>query len=396
MRQLFHYMLLLAAVIATASARAEVPAAGQNPTAGQDLTAAPKDNMALVYEAFKHLQKFMYNRDTFLDPANAQEISTQINGLKGGVHRFGMSDNKFKNDPGFASTLKILNQMLDDARLRFNEGKKGYALWRLKTSANYCVACHTRHEVSIDFADADIDLSKLNKYEQGEFYLASRQFEKAKNAYIAAVLDPTLPFVRMDALRKWLIIYVRVYPDPQAAIAQINKLRPRAKFTRYEEDEIIGWLESLRRWQNEGELRVPLLAKAENLLRQGLGMNDPLTRKKGTVEILRATSLLHRLLEDQSAEARAQRAHALYLLGLAYSELPFFFVNELPELFLEQLIREYPGSDEAKRAFGLYRELMTLGYTGSGGTRVPEDAQAALRELHDLAYGVPQVVRSKA
>ena len=57
---------------------------------------------------------------------------------------------------------------------------------------------------------------------------------------MAAVLDPQLPFVRMDALRKWLIIYVRVYPDPQAAITQLNKLRPRAKFTHSEEDEIIG------------------------------------------------------------------------------------------------------------------------------------------------------------
>lgn len=394
MRQFLRLLICSLVFLCAEPVRADDPDISKSsPTA--TAPAAPKDNMDLVYAAFKGLQKFMYNRETFLDPANEQEISTLVKGLKGGVHRFGLSDTKYKDEPGFASTLKILNQMLDDARNRFDEGKKGYALWRLKTSANYCVACHTRYEVKVDFSDSDVDLDSLNKYEQGEFYLASRQFEKAKNAYLAAVLDPQLPFVRMDALRKWLIIYVRVYPDPQAAISQLNKLRPRAKFTHYEEEEIVGWLESLRRWQNEGQLRVPLMAKAENLLRQGLGMNDPLSRKKGTVEILRATALLHRLLEDKSSEARAQRAHALYLLGLAYSELPFFFVNELPELFLEQVIREYPGTEEARNAFGIYREILTLGYTGSGGTRIPDDAQSELRELHDLAYGVPQVGKGK-
>jgi hypothetical protein len=307
------------------------------------------------------------------------------------VHRAGLTDEKVKNDPGFSSTLRILNDMLNDARNRFSEGKKGYALWRLKTSANYCVSCHTRHEVKVDFSPANVKLDALNKYELGEFLLATRQFEKARNAFIDAVLDPDLSMVRMEALRKWLIIYVRVDPNPQAAITQINKLRPRAKFTRYEEDEIVGWLESLRRWQNEGQLRVPPIAKAENLIRQGLGMNDPIARKKGMVELLRATSLLHRMLEERTPEALARRGYVLYLLGLSYSELPFFFVNELPELFLEQAIRDYPGGDVAKNAFGLYKEIVTLGYTGSGGVQVPDDVLLTIKELHDLAYGVPQV-----
>lgn len=350
-----------------------------------------KSSMSVVYQSFKGLQKFLYSRDRFVDPANEKEIGDLMNGLRQGVHSVDASNAKYKEEPGFATTLRVLNEMLTDSRNRFMEGKKGYALWRLKTSANYCVSCHTRHEVKLDFSDSGLALDTLNSYEQGEFYLASRQFEKAKNSFLAAVLDQDLGYVRMDALRKWLLVYVRVYPDPQAAITQLNKLRPRAKFTRYEEDEIVSWLESLRRWQNEGELRVPVIAKAENLIRQGLGMNDPLLGKKGTVELLRATSYLHQILETKTPEATAQRGHALYLLGLAYSELPFFFVNELPELFLEQSIREYPGTDDAKNAFGLYQEIVTLGYTGSGGTRVPDDVQINFRELHDLAYGTPQL-----
>lgn len=355
----------------------------------QPAPGAVRDSMGVVYDSFKGLQKYLYNRDRFLDPANEEEIGKLINGLRSGIHRVELTENKYRDDPGFESTLKVLNEMLNDARNRFFEGKKGYALWRLKTSANYCVSCHTRHEINVEFYDPDTPAA-LNSYERGEFFLASRQFEKAKQAFLHAVLEPELNHLKMDALRKWLVVHVRVHPDPQAAIAQLNKLRPRAQFTRYEEEEIIGWLESLRRWQNEGQLRVPPLAKAENLIRQGLGMNDPLVRKKGTVELLRATSMLHELLEARG-EKNKRRGHALYLLGLAYSELPFFFVNELPELFLEQCIREYPGTDDAKRAFNLYREVVTLGFTGSGGTRIPDDVLLNIRELNDLAYGVPQL-----
>lgn len=350
-----------------------------------------KAEMSTVYRSFKGLQKYLYARDRFLAAENEQEISTLIDGLRFGIHRAEMADTSRALEPGFVSTLKVLNEMLDDSRNRFFEGKKGYALWRLKTSANYCVSCHTRYEVAVDFADTDVKLDDLNGFERGEFLLASRQFAKAKEAFIQAVFDPELAHLKMDSLRKWLIVYTRVHPDPQAAIQQLNHLRPKVRFTRYEEEEIVGWLESLRRWQNEGETKVPLLAKAENLTRQALSMNDPLLGKKGTVELLRASALLHRLLEGAEKKNDGERARILYLLGLIYHELPFFFVNELPELFLEQCIRDYPKSKEAQKAYSLYRDIAVIGFTGSGGTRLPDDVQLQLKELHDLAYGVPQV-----
>lgn len=355
----------------------------------QTTQAQVKSDMATVYRSFKGLQRYLYSRDAFVDMQNEAEITTLIDGLRQGIHKAGASasDSKFQLEPGFQSTLKVLNEMLDDSRHRFLEGKKGYALWRLKTAANYCVACHTRYEVKVDFHDPEMKLELLNDYERGEFLLASRQFEKAKEAFLAASKNPDLIYLKMDALRKWLIVFTRVHPDPQAAISKLNHLRPKVSFTHYEEEEIIGWLESLRRWQNEGPLRVSVLAKAENLIRQALGMNDPLLGKKGTVELLRASTLLHQLLESKDKETSEQRGHVLYLLGLVYNELPFFFVNELPELFLEQCIREYPKTKDAQKAFALFRDIVTLGYTGSGGTKLPDDVQLNLKELHDLAYG---------
>ncbi|MCB0311595.1 MAG: hypothetical protein KDD42_10185, partial [Bdellovibrionales bacterium] len=135
----------------------------------------------------------------------------------------------------------------------------------------------------------------------------------------------------------------------------------------------------------EAPTAIPNIRKAENLLRQSLGMHDPLFSKLGTVELLRASSLLHKGLEGEEL-SKSDRAKSLYLLGLSYAKLPSYFINELPEFFLEQCIRENPGTTEAKKAYKLYKDVVTLGFTGSSGTHLPPDIQLKLRDLHDMAY----------
>jgi len=347
--------------------------------------------MHSVYQAFRELQPMLNDKLVFNDPKNEPRINELLQTMSERFHKVEGMESAHASEPGFASTLTVLNDMLDDAHKRFREGKKGYALWRLKTSSNYCIACHTRFEVQVDFYDPTVNLAGLNSYDQGEILLASRQFERAGEAFLVAAKDPALVAQRMDALRKWILIYTRVTPDAREALTELSRIRTRTSLSRYEDEEVQGWIESLRRWENESKAPVDPSAKAENLIRQGLAMEDPLYGRKGTIELLRATAILHRLLDSRTLDGKLSRGRVLYLLGLAYSELPFFFINELPEMFLDQCIRENPGSDDAKRAYLLYKTIVSVSYTGSGGTRFPDDALAEMKELHDIAYGIPQM-----
>jgi hypothetical protein len=349
-----------------------------------------KQEMRSVYGAFKSLHQYLVDEERFLSSKNQDDIIGLVTALQGSFHSERLLASKSATDPGFTSTLEILNEMLDDSKNRLAEGRASYARWRLKTAMNYCVTCHTRHEVQSDFEDFDL-LDGLNAFQQGEFFLASRQFEKASQQFLNVVSDKELRHLRMEALQKWLIVYTRVHPDPHAAIKELSRVQGRADLTEYERREIREWLVSLRRWASQrSNAAIDPLRRAENLIRQGLGMHDPLSGEKGTVELLRATALLHQMLDSKSQPAGKRRAKALYSLGLAYSELPSFFINELPEMFLEQAIREYPGTEEAQRAFKLFQRVVTLGYTGSGGVRVPDDVKLTLQTLHDIAYGVKQ------
>lgn len=354
--------------------------------------AAVRPNMQRVYAAFRELQKLTLSRDKFMAPGSEAQIGQLIAELVSSFHAVEEQHLRSSQDPGFASTLQSISEMLADANHRFDEGKKGYALWRLRTASSHCVSCHTRHEVPMQFAGDQTNLDELGVFERGEFLLATRQFSAAGEAFKEVILSPEHDAVRMEALRNWLLVYTRVQPDPDTALTELTRMMAAVPLRSFDRDEVNAWVTSLRRWKSENRAaKIPELARAENLVRQGIGSGDPIAPRIGTVELLRATGILHRLLEEPGALSKGERGHALYLLGLSYSELPFFFINELPELFLEQSVREVPGTQTAQKAFRRYREVVTLAFTGSGGTRIPDEVLLKLKELHEVAYGTVQL-----
>ncbi|MCB0338082.1 MAG: hypothetical protein KDD53_00690 [Bdellovibrionales bacterium] len=345
--------------------------------------------MREIFKNFKELQPYLFSESKFSDNRNNAAIQEKLRALSD-LFNDVKSHSTNTAEPGFNSTLKSINEMLRDASNRFEEGNKGYALWRMRTVSNHCISCHTRFEVDISFIDSE-KAPNLPPFEKGEFYLATRQFEKAKMEFLKAARSPQADHSTMDALRKWMVIYTRVRPDPKDAIKELKFFEKTLTLYPYEKEVISEWLESLKNWETEKPSKADSLRKAENLIRQSIHVQDDFSNNLGAIELLRASSLLHKSLEEHNRLSDQDRARALYLLGLVYSKLPLYFVNELPELFLQQCIREYPGTQNAKRSYRLYEELILLGFTGSRGTVLPDDVAAQLEELHNLAYGIPRM-----
>ncbi len=357
-----------------------------------DTSDSIKQSMKTLYTEFRNLHPFMVSRENFLMTKNQNEISGILTRLKTTVDSLEKVHPLFKSHQNLDGILLTLYDTLADAERGFSEGRKGWALWRLRSVANACMTCHISYKKDLKFCDSSEPELNESDYSKGEFYLATRQFGRAKDAFMKAVLkEPLLPasdYQRIDALRKWLTVYTRVTNSPDEALNQLNEISRKVKFLAFELEEISAWVESLKNWQQENKpkILVPLVRQAENLLRRGLTHDDPIfATQVGTVELLRATSLLHATLEEQKALSSAERGHILYLLGFAYARLPQFFINELPEIYLEQAIRESPKSDAALRAIRLYTQLITQEYTGSGGTHIPEEILGKLSELHRIA-----------
>ncbi len=54
--------------------------------------------------------------------------------------------------------------------------------------------------------------------------------------------------------------------------------------------------------------------------------------------------------------------------------------------YFEQAIRLAPRSDVARKAFAQYEDLIRFGYSGSGGTKVPEDEKQRMNVLKKITY----------
>ena len=353
---------------------------------GSPSKTALRGEMHQVYGAFKGLQRFLVDKQAFTDPRNENEVRRLLATLNGTFHGVAVAGDSLSKEAGFVTTLKIVNDLLKDSEKRFNEGKKGYAHWRLNNLTSYCISCHTRYEVPTNFEDPELPVASVGAFDRGEYFFATRQFDKAAEAFLQAAETPDGLHARLDALRRWLVIYTRVFAEPREAIRELQRIAVLPGVVQYEREEISSWIKSLRRWQNEGRVAPISIETAEELIRRGRSIGDRGSLEDGAVELLRASAILHKLLEQKDT---SKRPEALYLLALSYHSLPMFFISELPELFLEQAIRESIGTPTARRAYRLYEEVVTFGYTGSSGTRVPAEAASKLRELHGLAFGVP-------
>lgn len=337
-----------------------------------------------VYDSFKDLQIVLSREDDFLSPKNDARIKNDLMNLDFSFHDLGEAQNRLKDQPGFTPYLKIVGELMDDASVRFKEGKKKYSFYRLRTATNYCIGCHTTFNVHVEYWDPS-DLSKMNFYQKGEFLLASRQVEKAERAYLAAAYDPSLKDYRMPALRKWLVINTRIRNSPEKTASEVEAILQDLTLPLVDRGEVESWLFTLRELAKEkGDMNA--LDELRSLLKHELEL-DRSMRLRDPVRLIVATGRLHRDF-DRNSIKNTERGEALYLLGAAYNKLIGYFVEELPEFFLIQCIEEYPNTDEAKQSYALYEGIIILNYGGiSGLSELPDDVELRLKELRQKAYG---------
>lgn len=102
-----------------------------------------KKEMIKAYAAFEKLQTYLISQERFSAKENEQEIQSQIDSLSDSFSSVLHEKVGLNNQPGFGETVSVVTDRLTSASRRFAEGRKGYALWELKTIGNYCVSCHT-------------------------------------------------------------------------------------------------------------------------------------------------------------------------------------------------------------------------------------------------------------
>lgn len=339
-----------------------------------------RQDMQEAYAAFKELQLLLAREEAFSSPANRPAIAKDLRILRDSFHTLDSMQGGYKDQPGFAKSLDLMGDLLVDSSNRFREGKVEYARSQLRSMSKHCFSCHSAHNVRLRFFDDGSEIAGLSFREKGELLLASRQFEKARQAFLAAAWAERSPGQRLDALRRWLFVTIRVDSSSGEAASGIERALAELDLADSEQAELRAWRAALKDL-DAGAIAGDPLTSAARLLKPG---GEGSSAAGGySVRAMRAVSLLHGALDAGSLRGE-DRAEALYLLGVAYSRLHPLFIEEQPEIFLEQCIDEFRGSEQARRAYSLYETLAT----GRAGAARSSDVNVKLKELHDRAYGI--------
>ncbi|MDZ4787142.1 MAG: hypothetical protein SGJ02_13805 [bacterium] len=349
-----------------------------------------KDSMRGIYSSYKDLQPFILSRNVFFDKKNQPKILELVTSLQSGFHTIDKVDKKFHSEPGFATNILIVHETLTQVIKDLRRGSTEYDLRLLKGITQNCSTCHSTYNPDLNFHDTLPKELQENPAAKAQFLMATRQFQEAEKAFLTAAKINKDTGDSLKNLRQWLVIQTRINDQPDDALTKLQEFQKNNKVLySYENEEIEDWIKSLKSWKNDS-LKLSAFAKAKILLRTPLSSPEPIYASVHAVDLLRASGMLHRGLSDRSIKG-IERGESFYMLGYIYSKLPLFFIDELPEIYFEQCIRENPNSEVARSAHAIYKDLIILNYTGSGGTHVPGDQLAKVDDLYRIAFGIPAV-----
>jgi hypothetical protein len=353
----------------------------------------PRPDMHGMAAEISALEKFLVSDAEFLAPANEAKIESSLAKLEGHLAHLGQG--AFADDPSLKVNLSLLQQHIRDADRAFREKGKPFARYMLQSSLQMCVACHTRKK-SGDFALPEIDTKGVEPGDLAEYYFATRQFQKGKELYEREVDGFPRNGIGQSNLRRALlslaVYYARVKEDPEAGQKYFAAVGANDKIPVYLAEESKAWANEFGKWAKAGAgkgdeklTEVELMKRAKALLK-----NDDfsLVSEMGRsfhVRRLRASALLHRVLEAPG-EKSPTKAEALLYLGQIYPRLSSNLFFRFGDMYLKACITDYPKTSMARSCYVALELAVTEGFTGSAGTDIPEDEQVELMRLKRIAY----------
>jgi len=350
--------------------------------------------MQALSATLSELLPLVVSRSKFNNAENFEKIEKETRKLRSLAHSLKMGDTP-NEDPSMRIMGGLFEEDIERALDALNAGSREYARQILKNTTSYCIQCHTQTGTGPEFPRLDFSLNTddLTYHEQAEFFAATRQFDRALEAYSKFLDDPNLakydPFEWEQTARAALSIFVRVKNDPDAAGKWINRIRSHAALPDSIKSEIQHWRKSVQEWRRERKpdlLDSPekALARAEELIKIAQKRQEYPMDHTQDVYYFRASRILHEFLERYGPRHELG-AKALYLSGIAAEATRDMNFWTLHETYYEYCIRMKPHSDLAQKCFERLNDSITLGYSGSGGVRIPPEVRKRLETFRELA-----------
>jgi hypothetical protein len=350
-----------------------------------------RDVMDQLMQQVFILKPFIASEASFNDPANAARISDALQKMVS-LSRQVNHDERIKGT-GFQVPAALLTQQLEDVDTVFNKGSKDYALGNLRSTLGVCMSCHTQlPAVSTQFSTMNQSQVLSNQFEEAEFLFLIRNFDAAMKLYAELIQGYPLNKADPDDLEKavyrQMFYYVRVARDMQGLSSMLRRNSANQQLPERLQNQIKDLITAVDAAQGdeyrhfteaqEADLRNYAETQLSEELRGDFSMNSP----ENVIAALKFSSVLYEYLDAHPTTPL--KPDILYWLSFSERRYLYQSMYSLPDLYLKQCVLDYPKSPVAKQCLAEYEALITLGFTGSSGTHIPDDVWQELKRMRSL------------
>jgi hypothetical protein len=363
--------------------------------------------MQKLYSALTLLMVDLSSDTRFKDQKNNSKIQQNIKELTSQAHQLKQGPNQEKiNDPSMLIFSENLSINLEQASSAFESGHREYARSMLLQISGACLTCHNRNNSGPQFGELPFDIQKvgLKPVEMGEFYAATRQFDRALEHFTKLISGGTAaaiaPWDWQRAVEQAMSIAIRVKRDPNSAEGIIQSAMTSNLGPKSFQQDLQQWKKSVAEWKQEKTkpdssnwTENKLYSTGKSLIEKAQRVQKYPLDRSADVLFLRGSSYLHDLLEQFPKSPHL--AQAMMYLGQAYEVLDPRPTDYLHKSFYEACVRRAPHTPVAMNCYRRYEQSTFFGFSGSSGTHLPQDIRDKLIELWGKAMplepkGVPK------
>lgn len=359
--------------------------------------AQAKAVMSNVYDSFVKIIPYVYSEKKsteLLKEKSAQKeliksLTDISDSFKGAKHV------EFFQKPGFRPSLETINSHIDETISSIKSQNYVFAGSRLKAITALCVSCHSILSESISknaFGEA-INKEKRSRFETDYSYAnylflvrrlteATFFFEQTiKNNLDNPAADNSITNDELySSFRRVLSIYTKITFNPDKARDFLAKYQDHKNMAPALKSTLNMWVAQLQKWKKFDPRKVKSIHQfIEKNLVPLENNKEKVLSGESDVTLLISSGVLSKYLTEHPKTSSTPEI--LYWLAITERRLSSTYFFSISDLYLKDCVSLYPKSSYAKKCFKEYEENIEFGFSGSGGTDIPQEEKNELERL---------------
>lgn len=354
-----------------------------------------KQAMNEIFVAFVDLLPYASNEMKFKDPKAEAYIKKRLFKLKSAFQS--AKHLKKIKAPGFQPSFEVVSDHLEQTYETFSTQNKIFARNRLKATTKLCISCHsqlpnglsntfsslkgiTRDRFSNDFEYADFLFLVRDYTAATRYFKAEISNRVKKNAELREIHKGSkvtyIDYTIEESLERLLTINTKVFYKPERAIGLLSQYQKSNDLPSAMKRDITEWIKDLNAWKKKD---FKGKVESESALNKFIKENLEDLDNPSHVDLLVSAGTLSKFINKYPTSEKVPEV--LYYLGRIDYFLEHSYFYSLSDIYLKNCILNYPKSGFARKCFQQYKDNLELGFTGTGGTNIPEEELVKLKEL---------------